>query len=185
MESTVNRMSRLAEAGIGLDYRWAAWQELAALGEWTDCWPEVDSRGRITGVVIGDEDGYANVDHEAMVYADDIAGDELWEAREDGYASLLSEVDEEPLHPQGLYIRALEAAGIGEMLGLEWSVEDHEGCDTAWMLRAVCSEQTGEERVPLGEAISLLRDGHSPRGATPYPCAAEALLAIRRASEND
>ena len=77
------------------------------------------------------------------------------------------------------YIAALEAAGLGSMLGGQWSCEDREGCDTAWMLRSV-ERQTGEEPVALDEAISLLRIGHAPRGATPYPWTAERLLEIRR-----
>lgn len=178
MDCTADRVARVAEAGVGLDFRCAVWHGLASLGYWTDCWPEVDGRGRITGRIVGDEDGYMNVDDEAMVDADDISDDELWEDREDGYVSLLSAVDEPCMHD--LYIRALDVVGLGSMLGMTWSVEDHDECDTAWMLRVVCSEQTGEEKVDLGEALLMLKSGHAPRGATPWPCAAEALLAIRR-----
>lgn len=77
------------------------------------------------------------------------------------------------------YTAALEAAGLESMLGGQWSCEDCEGCDTAWMLRIVAC-QTGEQPVALNEAISLLRTGHAPRGATPYPWTAERLLEIRR-----
>jgi hypothetical protein len=47
------------------------------------------------------------------------------------------------------------------------------------MLRVVCLEQTGERPVKIGDAIQLLMRGHAPRGATPYPDAAEALLSRR------
>lgn len=177
MHSTVDRATRVADAGRGLDYRSSVWQGLATLCAWDDLWPEVDSRGRITGRVIGDESGYLNVDNEAMVDAGDIVGDERWANVEDKYADLLTEVEEEEVH--SLYVRALDAALLGDMLGMTWSVEDHEGCDTAWMLQVVCSEQTSEHPMELDDAVTLLRHGHAPRGATPYPCTAEALLAIR------
>ena len=74
---------------------------------------------------------------------------------------------------------ALAEARLEVLISCRWSVEDHEGCDTAWMLRVVCLEQTGERPVRIGDAIQLLMRGHAPRGATPYPDAAEALLSRR------
>jgi hypothetical protein len=78
------------------------------------------------------------------------------------------------------YVFAVDAIDPA-LLGLLWSVDDREGCDTAWMLRVVCERQTCETRVDLDEAGILLHSGHAPRGATPYPSAAEWLLARRGA----
>ena len=74
---------------------------------------------------------------------------------------------------------ALVWAKLEDLIPCRWSVEDCEGGDTAAMLRAVCLCQLGERRVPFSTAIENLVDGHAPRGATPYPDAAEALLARR------
>lgn len=175
MNSTVDRAARVADAGRGLDYRSAVWQGLATLCAWDDLWPEVDSRGRITGRVIGDESGYLNVDNEAMVDAGDIAGDERWVNVEDKYADLLTEVEEEGIH--SLYVRSLDAVGLGGLMRATWAVADSDECDTAWMLRHVCSDR--DDPVELDDAVTMLKHGHAPRGATPWPCAAEALLAIR------
>jgi len=77
---------------------------------------------------------------------------------------------------------AVLRAKLEDLIPCRWSVEDHEGCDTTWMLRVVCLEQTGERRVKVDDAIDLLSQGHAPRGSTPYPETAEALLARRKAS---
>lgn len=74
---------------------------------------------------------------------------------------------------------ALAGAKMDDLIPCRWSCEGHEGCDTAWMLRTVCLHQTGERPVPLVMAVGLLTSGHAPRGATPWPDAAEALLARR------
>jgi hypothetical protein len=47
------------------------------------------------------------------------------------------------------------------------------------MLTVVCLEQTAERKVPFDVALGDLVGGHAPRGATPYPDSAEALLARR------
>lgn len=74
---------------------------------------------------------------------------------------------------------SMENARLDSLIECRWSVEDHEGCDTAWMLRVVCLEQTGERTQPFADALALLVAGHAPRGATPWPDAAEELLARR------
>lgn len=74
---------------------------------------------------------------------------------------------------------ALVGARLHDLLPCLWTVEGRDGCDTVHMLRVVCLEQTAERTVPFTQALGLLMDGHAPRGATPYPDAAEALLAIR------
>jgi hypothetical protein len=53
------------------------------------------------------------------------------------------------------------------------------------MLREVCIYQTGETLVPIAWAISLLSDGFCPRGATPYPEAAAALLERRDVDDEE
>ena len=70
-------------------------------------------------------------------------------------------------------------AGLHDLIPCRWCCENSEGCDTLHMLRVVCLEQTGERRVPFAETVRWLVMGISPRGAIPYPDAAEALLARR------
>jgi hypothetical protein len=53
--------------GKGLHYRSAEWLRLAEAGCWSDCWPEIDRDGLITGRTIGDEPGFLNVGEEAMI----------------------------------------------------------------------------------------------------------------------
>lgn len=91
----------------------------------------------------------------------------------------LAAMDVDDRH-QAIY-EALENAQLQDLIPCRWSCEDHEGCGTAWMLRVVCLEQNAERRVQLDSAINFLRMGHTPRGATPYPDAAEALLHRRGA----
>jgi len=74
---------------------------------------------------------------------------------------------------------ALVWAKLEDLIPCRWSAEDCEGGDTAAMLRAVCLSQLGERRVPFSTAIENGMDGFAPRGATPYPEAADALLARR------
>ncbi len=78
---------------------------------------------------------------------------------------------------------ALVWAKLEDLIPCRWSVEDCEGGDTAAMLQAVCLGQLGERRVPFATAIENLVDGFAPRGATPYPEAAEKLLARRNVLE--
>lgn len=85
-----------------------------------------------------------------------------------------------PAHDQHKAIYATLAwAKLEDMIPCRWSCEDHEGCDTATMLRVVCLTQLAERTVPMATAIESLVDGQAPRGATPYPDAASALLARR------
>lgn len=53
--------------GRGLHYRSAEWLRLAEAGNWSDCWPEIDRDGMITGRTIGDEPGFLNVGEDAMI----------------------------------------------------------------------------------------------------------------------
>lgn len=57
--------------GQGLHYRSAEWLRLAEAGCWSDCWPEIDRDGLITGRTIGDEPGFLNVGEEAMIAEDE------------------------------------------------------------------------------------------------------------------
>jgi hypothetical protein len=79
---------------------------------------------------------------------------------------------------------ALSSAGLHDLIPCRWCCEDCEGCDTAEMLRIVCIEQTGERRVPFTTAVGDITLGFSPRGAIPYPDAAQALLARRTKETN-
>jgi hypothetical protein len=79
----------------------------------------------------------------------------------------------------GAIYAALVWAKLEDLIPCRWSAEDCEGGDTAAMLQVVCLGQLSERRVPFAAAIENLVDGFAPRGATPYPEAAEALLARR------
>jgi hypothetical protein len=56
-----------AAAGAGLHYRSNDWREIADCGDWSGEWPEIDSRGILTGNAVASRDGYLNVDDEAMI----------------------------------------------------------------------------------------------------------------------
>ena len=69
-------------------------------------------------------------------------------------------------------IAAIRAAGLDELLAqARWACEDHDECDTAWMLTTVDD---------LDTAIQLLTMGYAPDGATPWPSAADWLLERRQ-----
>ena len=70
-----NKDKKIAESGTGLRYDSVMWRRLAAGGDWDGTWPVVDRDGEITGEVIDSQDGYLNVDDEAMIHADEaVAG---------------------------------------------------------------------------------------------------------------
>ena len=56
------------EAGAGLHYRSREWDDIFNDGGgWDGAWPEIDRHGRLTGRIVGYEDGYLNVNDEAMI----------------------------------------------------------------------------------------------------------------------
>lgn len=77
---------RRCEAGAGLHYRSREWDEIFnAGGGWDGSWPEIDRHGKLTGRIVGSEDGYLNVNDEAMISeAEARAGG--WGRPHDGYA---------------------------------------------------------------------------------------------------
>jgi hypothetical protein len=63
--------------------------------DWSQYWPEVDAQGVITGGLVGDEDGFYNVDDLAMVAKNELPATMLTDIREqensgtfDGYVDL-------------------------------------------------------------------------------------------------
>jgi len=60
-----------AEEGAGLHYQSNRWVRLAHGGTWDGLWPVIDRSGRLTGSVIDAEEGYLNVDDEAMISIDE------------------------------------------------------------------------------------------------------------------
>lgn len=74
------------EAGAGLHYKSRQWDEIFNDGGgWDGAWPEIDRRGLLTGRIICNEDGYLNVNDEAMISeAEAVAGG--WARPDDGYA---------------------------------------------------------------------------------------------------
>jgi hypothetical protein len=77
---------RRCEAGAGLHYKSREWDEIFnAGGGWDGAWPEIDRHGRLTGRIVGSEDGFLNVNDEAMISeAEASAGG--WGRPDDGYA---------------------------------------------------------------------------------------------------
>jgi hypothetical protein len=76
---------RRCEAGAGLHYKSREWGEIFNTGGWDGAWPEIDRHGKLTGRIVGDEDGYLNVNDEAMISeAEARAGG--WSRPDDGYA---------------------------------------------------------------------------------------------------
>ena len=51
----------------GMYYRSAEAQRIAASIDWDNEWPEIDGDGVFTGRVVGSEEGYANVDDDAVI----------------------------------------------------------------------------------------------------------------------
>jgi hypothetical protein len=68
---------RAAEACAGLTLGSAEWQEARDAVDWEGLWPEVDGDGELTGKVVGSEEGYLNVENEAMI-AEDVARRAGW-----------------------------------------------------------------------------------------------------------
>lgn len=68
-------------------------------------------------------------------------------------------------------IAAIRAANLDSLMGNTWACDDHEECDTAWMLTTVAD---------LDVAIALLDMGYAPDGVTPWPDAAMSLLHRRQ-----
>ena len=77
---------RRCEAGAGLHYKSREWDEIFnAGGGWDGAWPEIDRHGKLTGRIVGIEDGHLNVNDEAMIsVAEARAGG--WTSPDDGYA---------------------------------------------------------------------------------------------------
>ena len=77
---------RRCEAGAGLHYKSREWDEIHQCGGgWDGAWPEIDRNGRLTGRIVGCEDGYLNVNDEVMIPVDEArAGG--WTSEDEGYA---------------------------------------------------------------------------------------------------
>lgn len=51
----------------GTHYRDRQFRQVSAAADWKQVWPEIDRDGNLTGRLVGDESGFANVDDEAMI----------------------------------------------------------------------------------------------------------------------
>lgn len=97
----------------GKHYRDRQFRQVSAAADWNDVWPEIDRDGDLTGRLIGDDDGFLNVDDEAVIStAEARAGG--WTIS-DGYAEAPQPVDVE-LAASNETIREF---AIGEFTGLE------------------------------------------------------------------
>jgi len=96
---------RRCEAGAGLHYKSREWNEIyTAGGGWDGTYPEIDRHGKLTGRIVGYEDGFLNVNDEAMITIEEArAGG--WTSPDDGYA--------EP--PQPAVVRVVYWAGTTQV----------------------------------------------------------------------
>lgn len=100
-----------AAEGVGLHYRSPEWRRLAECAQWHNLWPVIDADGKLTGLVVADDDGFFNVDDEAMLAEDDI--DFRW--REvDGYALPVTAIIEAAVADE-----TIRGAGLDDLAGLE------------------------------------------------------------------
>ena len=77
----------------GKHYRDRQFRQVSAAADWNDVWPEIDRDGDLTGRLVGSENGFLNVDDEAMIStAEARAGG--WTIS-DGYAEAPQPVDVE------------------------------------------------------------------------------------------
>ena len=77
----------------GKHYRDRQFRQVSASADWTQVWPEIDRDGDLTGRLIGDDDGFLNVDDEAVIStAEARAGG--WTIS-DGYAEAPQPIDVE------------------------------------------------------------------------------------------
>lgn len=77
----------------GKHYHDRQFRQVSAAADWNDVWPEIDRDGDLTGRLVGNENGFLNVDDEAMIStAEARAGG--WTIS-DGYAEAPRPVDVE------------------------------------------------------------------------------------------
>jgi hypothetical protein len=97
----------------GRNYRDREVRQAMAAADWTQVWPEIDRDGDLTGRLVGDEDGFANVGEEVMIA--------VAEARAGGWT--ISAGHAEP--PQPVEVELAEAdetirtCAIDDLTGLE------------------------------------------------------------------
>jgi len=139
------------KAGTGLHYKSREWDRIFQDGGgWDGAWPEIDRHGKLTGRIVGIEDGYLNVNDEAMISeAEARAG--FWGSPDDGYA--------EP--PQPVIV---EFALADETIRICGGLEDYAGPEHPEMQRA-CAAYRRAAIASLGDdsrAGRLVAEG--PRG---------------------
>ena len=123
---------RRCEAGAGLHYRSREWDEIFnAGGGWDGAWPEINRHGNLTGRIIGSEEGFLNVNDEAMIsVAEANAGG--WGRPHDGYAeppaSAMPQVEVVVGHRSGIagarWCRPIGWSPRNPVEGADWSDED-------------------------------------------------------------
>lgn len=105
---------RRCELGCGLHYKSREWDEIFNAGGWDGAWPEIDRHGNLTGRIIGNEDGYLNVNDEVMISAAEArAGG--WTSPDDGYAEPPRPIDVELAHAD----ETIRTCAIDDLTGLE------------------------------------------------------------------
>lgn len=97
----------------GKHYRDRQFRQVSSAADWNQVWPEIDRDGNLTGSLVGDEDGFANVDDEAMIStAEAHAGG--WTIH-DGQAEAPRPIDVELASA----CETIRHCAIGEFTGLE------------------------------------------------------------------
>jgi hypothetical protein len=145
---------RRCEAGAGLHYKSREWNEIFNSGGWDGAWPEVDRHGRLTGRIVGSEDGFLNVNDEAMISeAEARAGG--WSRPDDGYAeppAFEVEVGHAASIPGARWCRPVGWSPRNAIDGAEWSDgdgawNDENGDAAGIVIYGNCSEG---DRVTVG-----------------------------------
>lgn len=144
------------EAGAGLHYKSRQWDEIFNDGGgWDGAWPEIDRHGKITGRIVGNEDGFLNVNDEAMISEAEarVGG---WTSPDDGYAeppaSAMPQVEVIVGHRSSI-------AGARWCRPIGWSPRNRiEGAD--W------SDEDGAWLTEDGEAAGIVIFGHDEEGDT-------------------
>jgi hypothetical protein len=134
MDTTDTTAAGCCRLGHGLHYRSAEWLRLAEAGCWSDCWPEIDRNGLITGRTIGDEPGFLNVADEAMIAVAEARLGRWTIDREEGRASPPEPRYEYTIERDGVTTTpCYQEVAMIEAANFRWEAADDlpDGCEVA------------------------------------------------------
>jgi hypothetical protein len=110
---TTTTPESICQQFAGRSYTDREFKRAAAAIDWNQVWPEIERYGNLTGRLAGDEDGFFNVDDEAMISRDE-ARHGRWRI-EDGYAR-----EPEPVAVEfAVADETIRMRGADDVIGLE------------------------------------------------------------------